>query len=357
MVDAIHGMEDIVSGFTAVGDGLLPYLEARIRRETLVVLVLVPRRDEVGLAEVTVVEIAAQHQAVGLVVELSRADDHGALHVFIRAGLRELVGNDIVVEAVADVTAHAEMQVLDGIVVDAQHPRQMVGHPELVGRSGAVFHPVGVVEHVGVQGGNHHGFVTPAAELAPEADARLMPGARQDVELAFGTVASEELGGHVGFVGLSDRHHEVSHADVEAFAKRLLNPELLEGDLTATLDLMFELAGLLGLDLHGDFVAAMFKLDFRTHGPAFAKVIAKVDDHMGQVETAMALGIRIGLRMGIAVHVVAIEISRIDRLAVAADGQTLFFHKGVLSLQRIQYQYNTKQKSTCYQFRFHLVVF
>ena len=150
----------------------------------------------------------------------------------------------------------------------------MVGYTELVGRSRAIFHPVGVVEHVRIQGWNHHGFIAPVAELAPETDARLMPSTRQDVELPFGTVAGEELGRRMRFVSLADRHHDVAHADIKTFTERLLNPELLQGHFAATLDLMLELARFFSLNLHSDLVAAMLKLNLTAHGPALAEVIA-----------------------------------------------------------------------------------
>jgi hypothetical protein len=67
-----------------------------------------------------------------------------------------------------------------------------------------------------------------------------------------------------------------------------------EGYLAATFDLMLELASLLGFDFHSHLVAAVFKLDFRTHAPTMSEVIAKVNYHMRQIKTPMAFCICIG---------------------------------------------------------------
>ncbi len=332
------GMQDVVGDLAASGHGRLADQGARIGREALVVLVLVPCRDEVGVAEVTVVEVAAHHEAVGFVVELGRADDDGAFHVLVLAGLGELIGDDVVIKGVAHIAAHAPVEVGNAVVVDAQGACQVVGHAELIARRRAVLHPVGVVEHIGVEGRHHDGLIAPVAELPPQADTCLMPGAGQDVELAFGTVASEELRGQVGIVGLSYRHHDVTHTDVEALAERLLEPELFECHFAAAFDLVFEFAGLFCLNFHGYFAAAMLKLDFATHAPTLAEVVAQVDDDMGQVDATMALGVFVPLGMGIAEHVVAIKVAGVDGLAVTANGQARFRRDGILCLQRADAQ-------------------
>ena len=173
----------------------------------------------------------------------------------------------------------------------------MVGHAELVGRGRPVFHPIGIVEHIGVQGGDDHGLVAPVAETAPQADARFVPGAGHHVELTFGTVAGEEAVRFVGEVGLPDGHDDVSQADVEALAKRFLDPELFQRHFAAALYLVLELAGFLGFHFHGHFAAAVLKLDFAAHAPAFAEVVSQVDDHVGQVDATMAFGVFVPVGM------------------------------------------------------------
>ena len=143
-----HWVHDVVGNLAPVGDGFLTDQRARIGRKTLVVLVLVPRRDEVGVAKITIVEVAAHHKAMTFVVELGRTDDDGAFHVLVLARFRKLVGDDVIIKGVADVAAHALMEVLGAVVVDAQGTRKAVGHAELIARGGAVLHPIGVVEHV-----------------------------------------------------------------------------------------------------------------------------------------------------------------------------------------------------------------
>ena len=113
----------------------------------------------------------------------------------------------------------------------------------------------------------------------------------------------------------------MAHTDVEALAERLLEPELLKGHLAAALDFVLELARLFGFDFHGHLIAAVFKLDFAAHAPAFAEVVAQVDDHMGQVDAAVAFGVFVTLGVGIAEHVVAIEVTGVDGFAVATHGE------------------------------------
>ena len=125
----------------------------------------------------------------------------------------------------------------------------------------------------------------------------------------------------MGVVGLPDGYHDVAHADVEAFPERLLKPELLQGHLAATFDLVLELAGLFGLNFQGYFAATMLKLDFATHAPTLAEIIAQVDDHMGQVDAAMPFGIFVTLGMGVAEHVVTIEVAGVYGLSVAAHSE------------------------------------
>ena len=125
----------------------------------------------------------------------------------------------------------------------------------------------------------------------------------------------------MGVVGLPDWHDDVSHADVEAFAKRLLDPELLQSHLAAALNFVLEFSGFLGLDFHGHFAAAVLKLDFAAHAPALAEIVAQIDDYMRQVHATVAFGVFVTLGVRIAEHIVAVEVAGIDGLAVAAHGE------------------------------------
>lgn len=70
------------------------------------------------------------------------------------------------------------------------------------------------------------------------------------------------------------------HPEIELGHETLLNPELLEGHLAAALDLGF---------------ATLLELDLGAHRPAASEVVAQLDHHMRQVETAVALGVLVFL--------------------------------------------------------------
>ena len=70
----------------------------------------------------TVVEVAVHHNAVGFVIELSLADDHGTFHVLVLARLTELAGDDVIIKGVADVAAQAPVEVANAVVDDPQSP-------------------------------------------------------------------------------------------------------------------------------------------------------------------------------------------------------------------------------------------
>ena len=128
-------------------------------------------------------------------------------------------------------------------------------------------------------------------------------------------------------VGRAYRYDDVPHAQVESGRETFLNPELFEGDFAATFDFRLVFAGFLLFDFNGAFGAAVFKLDFATHAPTAAKVIAEEDDHMGQVETAVALAL---MQMGILVFfiIVAEKIARGNGFAISADGEAGFARFG-----------------------------
>ena len=146
-----------------------------------------------------------------------------------------------------------------------------------------------------------------------------MPCVWHDGELALGTVAGEKLRREVCVVGLSDRHDDVSHPDIQCITERFLKPELLKCNLAATFNLMLELASLLGLNLDGHLVAAVLELDLATHRPAVTEVIPNIDDHVRQVDATVSVGVFVTLRMRVAEHVVAVECAGIHRLSIATN--------------------------------------
>ena len=76
----------------------------------------------------------------------------------------------------------------------------------------------------------------------------------------------------------------MSYTQVGPGSKGLLQPELLQLYLAAFLGLLFPLAAFLVFFLVGDARAAVLKLSLRAKRPAFAKVVAQVDNGMRNVE-------------------------------------------------------------------------
>ena len=65
----------------------------------------------------------------------------------------------------------------------------------------------------------------------------------------------------------------------------------------------------------------MLEFDLGAHRPAAPEIVAQVDDHMREVEAAVAFVILVLVRADITQVVVAEEIARHDGLAVPAHGQ------------------------------------
>ena len=207
------------------------------------------------------------------------------------------------------------------MVVHARGETQAVGHLIFIGRAGAVFHEVVAVVHERVQARDHQGLVAPGARAAPQAQARVVPRGREDGVLPFRPVDREEIQGLVGVVESADRHHEVPQADIQLRGETLLDPELLELDLAALLDLGLPLARLGELLLHGGARAGVLELDLGLHGPALAEVVAEVDHRVRDVETPVGRVVAVVVGMGIAIDVVTEEIAGQGDLAVSAYGQ------------------------------------
>ena len=257
---------------------------------------------------------------MGIVEEIEGADHHRTLHVLVsvRTGT---VGTQGIAETVASITAQAQAQARDGVVVDAERTGIGIGDLEFVGASGTAADPTVVAEPVGIQSRQEHHLVTPVTGTSPEADARFVPCAGQDRILALGTVDPEELGGHVVLVSPADGHDHMPQAQVEGRAEAFLEPELFEGDLAAAFDLRLILAALLEFGFEGALRAAVLEFDLGAHRPAAPEIVAQVDDHVREVEATVAFVILVLVRTDITQVVVAEEIARHDGLAVPAYGQ------------------------------------
>ena len=177
------------------------------------------------------------------------------------------------------------------------------------------------VEHEGVQAGDHERFIAPFAGLAPEAEARIVPGRGQDGGFALRAEDGEEMERFVAVVDPADRHHDVPDADIELRGEALLEPQLLQRHLAALLDLALPLPGFGVFLFDGRAGAAVFEFDLGLHRPAPAEIVAEENHGVRDVEAGVP-GIRfIICRVGVTVDVVTVEIARERDLAVAADGQ------------------------------------
>ena len=85
-------------------------------------------------------------------------------------------------------------------------------------------------------------------------------------------------------------------ADDGIAVEGFLQPELLQRHFAAALYLALVFAALFFLYLDGAFRSAVLELYLRAHAPAFAEVIAQIDDHVRQVELAvMVIGVFLGV--------------------------------------------------------------
>ena len=126
----------------------------------------------------------------------------------------------------------------------------------------------------------------------------------------------------MGVVEPSNWDDHVAHPDVELRPEALLDPELLELDLSSLLDFALPFSGLLELFLDCSSGAGMLELDLCLHGPALAEVVSEIDDGMRDVETAV-LFTCVSRCRGITVNVIAEEVAAHGHFAVASYAQTL----------------------------------
>ena len=124
-------------------------------------------------------------------------------------------------------------------------------------------------------------------------------------------------------IGIAYRHDYLARLDVKlAIHERLVHPELLDIHLTALLYFRLVFAGFLGFYLHGSTIAAMLKLNLRTHRPSLAEIITDVQTHMGQVEAPVTLVVGIVLRLLVAIKTLTVEVARHHGLAISTDVKT-----------------------------------
>ena len=179
-----------------------------------------------------------------------------------------------IVHGGAVIGAQAHTQPLYTVIVHAGGIAQPVGNPVLIRGFGAVVDEVVAVEHETVQAGRHQQFVAPVPGTAPEADARVVPGRRQNGEFPFGPIDREILQRFMGVIETADGDHQMAGADVQGRGEALLNPELLQLHFAAFLDFSLPLAGLRELFFYGAACARVLELDLRLHAPALSEVVS-----------------------------------------------------------------------------------
>ena len=232
-------------------------------------------------------------------------------------------GIERVVGTVAQIATYTQAQTFDAVVVDAYGSGIGCRHLELVGASRSVMNPTLVAKSVGVQTSQEHGFIAPVTSLTPQAHTRLMPCTGQDGVLALGTIDGKEFGRQVGIVGATYGYNHMAHAQVQRRSEGFLQPELLQGDLAATLNFRLIFAGLFLFNLYGALGTTMLKLNLSAQGPPLTEVVAQIDDYVGQVELAVALVVLVQVGIGVALVVVAVEHAAGHSLAITAYCQAM----------------------------------
>ena len=115
----------------------------------------------------------------------------------------------------------------------------------------------------------------------------------------------------------------MSGTDVGPARETLLQPELFQFHLTAFFRIGFPFTALLIFLFYRRAGAGVLKLYFRAHRPAFAKIVAQIDDSMGNVETSVARVMSVLACARIAVDVVAVEIAAVGSLTVSTYAQAV----------------------------------
>ena len=134
--------------------------------------------------------------------------------------------------------------------------------------------PTGIREVVGIQSGKELCLIAEILVTSPERDTRLVPCGRENGVLTLRAVDREEIEGLMMGIVQTDRYDDVSSTDVCPFGERLLDPELLQLNLSAFLRLLFPFSAFLVLFLVGDTITAMLELNLGTECPPFTEVVA-----------------------------------------------------------------------------------
>ena len=234
-----------------------------------------------------------------------------------------LLGGVGIADRLSVVAAQTEPQTLHGIIVKTEGSAVLVGDVELEGRFGTFVNPARVGELIGVQAGQELCLIAEFAITSEERETCLMPRGGHDDVLALGTIYREEVEGLVVGIVQAYGHHDMACADVGGLGEGLLNPELLEFHLAAFFHFLFPFAAFLVFLLVCEAVAAVLELYLSAERPAFAEVVAEVNHSVGDVETAVARVVLMIFGLGVAAHVVAVEIAAVVNLSVAADAQTV----------------------------------
>ena len=113
------------------------------------------------------------------------------------------------------------------------------------------------------------------------------------------------------------------HTHVKGPRERLLDPELLELNLSAFLDLGFPLASLGVLFLYSRTRTGVLELDLTLHRPALPEVVSEIDHGVGNVKAAVALVVLVIVGMGIPINIVAVKVP------AQGDFSVTTYHKAV----------------------------
>ena len=115
----------------------------------------------------------------------------------------------------------------------------------------------------------------------------------------------------------------MSHTNVSPLAKGLLYPKLLKLYFTTFLNFGFVFTTFIGLKFYGTTRSGMLEFYFSAQRPAFSKIVAKVNNGMGNIEATIAWIVFIFLRTAVAVNIITVEVAGISHFSIAAKTQSV----------------------------------
>ena len=259
--------------------------------------------------------VSANGQIAAAVLEIERANGEHTFNLFV------FCSNALerIIKCGAAVSACRQSKSANRLEINACRTSVTVGNFEFVGTCRAVFHEAIGAKPLGIEPRQKHRLIAHFPDLSPHAHARLVPRARQHTAFAFGAVNGVKLNRHMVLVHSAHGHNHFAHTNVQFRAKTLLQPELLESNLAATLNFSLVLARLVGVNLNRRLDPAVLKLNLGAHCPAAAEVVANINDHVRQVELPVAIVVFVLFGETVAVEVSAVEIARRHGLAVSAN--------------------------------------